>query len=239
MTLDEIYIILARPSESGNIGALCRAMKNMGLSRLRIIAPEESLDTERIKARAVHAYDVFEAAQFFPSLNEAIADCTLVVGTTRRRGQRRKERSLPPKTLASYLKESPGPAALVFGNERTGLERKEIDLCSLVSHIPVSQTFPSINLSHAVQIYAWELSQALGPHPAQPDLAFKGIDRLRQEELVGLVLGALEGLGFYKQAGKADQEVFFTDLIARARLSGQEAIYLEKILQKARALSPK
>jgi tRNA/rRNA methyltransferase/tRNA (cytidine32/uridine32-2'-O)-methyltransferase len=145
-------------------------MKNMGLSRLRIVGaaaphagpggfsePEAAL----IRARAVHAADIWEGAAFFDTLAEAAADCSLLIGTTRRRGRRRKQASLAPGELAAQLRERPGPAALVFGNERTGLEDDELDLCHIASHIPVSRAFPSLNLSHAVQIYAYELFLAL------------------------------------------------------------------------------
>ena len=163
MKLSDVIVVLSRPSEAGNAGAVCRAMKNMGLSRLRIAAPEfKQKDEAVIKARAIHAWDLWEEAQSYDSLAEAVRDCPLVIGTTRRRGRKRKRISMAPKELAAFLKEHPGPAALVFGNERTGLEDDEIELCHIASHIPVDETFPSLNLSHAVQIYSYELFQALG-----------------------------------------------------------------------------
>jgi tRNA/rRNA methyltransferase/tRNA (cytidine32/uridine32-2'-O)-methyltransferase len=163
MFLPDIVIILCRAAEPGNVGAVCRAMKNMGLSRLRIAGTaRESLDEGAIRARAVHAADIWEGAVFFDTLAAAAADCSLLAGTTRRRGRRRKQVSLAPRELAAWFREKPGPAALVFGNERTGLEDDELDLCHIASHIPVSGGFPSLNLSHAVQIYAYELFLALG-----------------------------------------------------------------------------
>jgi tRNA/rRNA methyltransferase/tRNA (cytidine32/uridine32-2'-O)-methyltransferase len=144
-------------------------MKNMGLFRLRIAeaassaGPGRFSDQEKalIRARAVHAADIWERAEFFDSLAPALADLSLTVGVTRRRGRRRKQASLTPGELAAWLREKPGSAALVFGNERTGLEDAELDLCNIASHIPASRAFPSLNLSHAVQIYAYELFFAL------------------------------------------------------------------------------
>jgi tRNA/rRNA methyltransferase/tRNA (cytidine32/uridine32-2'-O)-methyltransferase len=162
MLLPDIVIILCRVTEPGNVGAVCRAMKNMGLSRLRIAGTaRESLDEGAIRARAIHAADIWEGAAFFDTLAASAADCSLLIGTTRRRGRRRKQVSLAPGELAAWLRNKPGPAALVFGNERTGLEDHELDLCHIASHIPVSGAFPSLNLSHAVQIYAYELFLAL------------------------------------------------------------------------------
>ncbi|MDR2797876.1 MAG: RNA methyltransferase, partial [Treponema sp.] len=117
MMLHDMVIILSRPQEPGNVGAVCRAMKNMGLSQLRIVDPGH-LDPAVIRSRAVHAQELWETAQFFTSLPQAAADCSLVVGTTRRRGQRRKPISLSPEALGEYLRDQPGRTALVFGNER-------------------------------------------------------------------------------------------------------------------------
>lgn len=242
MDLHNIIIILCRPSESGNVGAVCRAMKNMGLSRLRIVAPEEPLDDKTIRIRSVWAEDVWDAAEHFDRLSEAIADCGISIGTTRRRGQKRKQRSLDPRELGSFLVPHPGPASIIFGNERTGLTGEEVDLCSMVSHIPVNEDFPSLNLSHAVQLYAWELSQALGPKkqggPKEADPgSMSGIDRKRQTALVEVFTDTLRVLGFYEKAGRPEQERFFQELLARSGLNRREADYLEKILCKARRLA--
>ncbi|MDR1618645.1 MAG: RNA methyltransferase [Treponema sp.] len=164
MDLRDIVVVLSRVSEPGNVGAVCRAMKNMGLSRLRIAGPGPFSDQDEalIRARAVHAADIWERAEFFDSLGPALADLSLAVGVTRRRGRCRKQASLSPGKLAAWFREKPGSVALVFGNERTGLEDHELDLCNIASHIPASGAFPSLNLSHAVQIYAYELFLALG-----------------------------------------------------------------------------
>ncbi|MDR2951704.1 MAG: RNA methyltransferase, partial [Treponema sp.] len=164
--MSDIEIILCRVSDPGNAGAVCRVMKNMGLSKLRMVAPLPN-DEKLLFKRAVHAEDIWEKARVFNSLAEATADCSLLIGTTRRRGRRRKSVSMDPRTLAAWLAERPvpetGPVGIVFGNERTGLEDAEFDLCNIASHIPVSDTQPSLNLSHAVQIYAYELFLALEP----------------------------------------------------------------------------
>jgi tRNA/rRNA methyltransferase/tRNA (cytidine32/uridine32-2'-O)-methyltransferase len=145
-------------------------MKNMGLSRLRIAGAVPSAnqgyfsdrEAALIRARAVHAADIWEKAEFFDSLAPALADLSLAVGVTRRRGHRRKTVTMDSRSLALWLREKPGSAALVFGNERTGLDDQELSLCNIASHIPASDEFPSLNLSHAVQIYAYELFLALG-----------------------------------------------------------------------------
>lgn len=231
-------IVLSRPSEPGNVGAVCRAMKNMGLSRLRLVdAGDKPLDEAIIQARTVHAADIWERAEHFSSLAEAVKDISLVIGITRRRGQRRKAATTGPGEMAEMLRGKPGQAALVFGNERTGLEAREIALCNLASHIPASEIFPSLNLSHAVQIYAYELYMALS---VEAEAAVEGqwipLDREAVDALTQSITNALESLGFYKQPGRTEQERFFRDIISRAALMEREGRYLADIFAKASRL---
>jgi tRNA/rRNA methyltransferase/tRNA (cytidine32/uridine32-2'-O)-methyltransferase len=254
MFLSDIVIILSRPGEPGNIGAVCRAMKNMGLSRLRIVGPDrEELAGEegQIRARAVHAADIWEGAAFFDALSSAAADCSFLAGITRRRGRRRKNVSLDPRETAEWFREKPGSAALVFGNERTGLEDGELALCNIASHIPADPSFPSLNLSHAVQIYAYELFRVLGrpdgkdpaasvrlaPEPVKG--AWVPLSRAETEALTASIAASLESLGFYRHPGREEQAAFIRDLISRAALNQGEGKYLENIFAKAAALAKK
>jgi tRNA/rRNA methyltransferase/tRNA (cytidine32/uridine32-2'-O)-methyltransferase len=256
MKLDDVIIALCRPEEPGNVGAVCRAMKNMGLSRLRLIAPLFDRDEKAprpvlseagrgcggadavIRARAVHAADIWEKTETFTALPAAVRDCSLVIGATRRRGRRRKRVTMAPAELAAFLKDRPGPAALVFGNERTGLEDGELGVCNAASHIPADETFPSLNLSHAVQIYAYELSLALAR--TEPE-AVKGqrvsMDQGELEGLVREITGSLKSLGFYTQADSAEQGRFFRDIFARAGITEREGRYFGGIIAKAARLA--
>jgi tRNA/rRNA methyltransferase/tRNA (cytidine32/uridine32-2'-O)-methyltransferase len=236
MRLSDVVIILCRASEPGNVGAVCRAMKNMGLSRLRLASPGP-LDEARIRTRAIHAADVWEGARFFDSLAEAAADCSLLVGTTRRRGRHRKSVTMDPRALTGWLQEQAlsGPIALVFGNERTGLEDAELDLCNIASHIPVSDAFPSLNLSHAVQIYAYELFLAFCGKAAVKG-AWTPLNRAEVDRLTASITGTLADLGFYKHPGRAEQTRFLRDLVSRAGLTEREGKYLQDIFAKAARL---
>jgi len=236
MFLSDVIIVLCRPAEAGNVGAVCRAMKNMGLSRLRLVSPafDNGGDLAVIQARAIHAADVWEKAETFESLAAAVKDCALVVGTTRRRGRHRKQVTMTAAEAAAFIKSHPGPAALVFGNERTGLEDYEIDICNLASHIPVDGAFPSLNLSHAVQIYAYELFQSLAS-PGED--AVKGqwvpLDEGAIEALVRDVTGNLGTIGFYRQAGREEQERFFRDIFSRAGITEREGGYFSGLIARA------
>ncbi|MDR2964423.1 MAG: RNA methyltransferase [Treponema sp.] len=240
MILGNVKIVLSRSSEPGNMGAICRVMKNMGFSGLRLadpkIAKNSPADINIIQTRAVHAFDIWENAQVFDTLAEAVKDCSIVVGTTRRRGQYRKNISMPPRALAEWLAgQKDANAAIVFGNERTGLEDAELELCNFASHIPVSEGQPSLNLSHAVQIYAYELFLAL-----QEQKPVKGEwQPMNQAEITALVADitdTLANLGFYKLYGRDIQERFLHDLAARAGISEKEGKYFKDIFVKAARL---
>ncbi|HOJ99157.1 MAG TPA: RNA methyltransferase [Termitinemataceae bacterium] len=259
MLFDDVVVILCRPEDSGNVGAVCRAMKNMGFSSLRIVAPEVPLEEEKIQTRAIHAFDVYQGARFFNSLAEAIQDIPLVIGTTRRRGKKRKDISVTPEELALYLYEQPGPAALVFGNERAGLNQEEIALCTLASHIPSSELFPSLNLSHAVQVYTYELfktwsklvtvhsagqqarpgASTVFPFDTSSGSQWVPVGRRDIDETVQIMTDALASIGFYKQAGRPEQERFFRDILSRAGVTLQEKRYLEQIFRKIGRLGSK
>jgi tRNA/rRNA methyltransferase/tRNA (cytidine32/uridine32-2'-O)-methyltransferase len=130
-----------------------------------------------------------------------------------------------------------GLIALVFGNERTGLEAAELDLCNIASHIPVSDAFPSLNLSHAVQIYAYELFLAFGGQSAAGPDPVKGewmpLKREQVEGLTASITNTLATLGFYKYPGREEQTRFLRDLISRAGLTEREGAYLKNIFAKA------
>jgi tRNA/rRNA methyltransferase/tRNA (cytidine32/uridine32-2'-O)-methyltransferase len=254
MQLDDVIIVLSRPAEAGNVGAVCRAMKSMGLSRLRLVAPgfkdESPVLAEAgfgyggnlavIKARAVHAGDIWESAENFDTLSAAVQGCSLVIGTTRRRGRHRKQVTMTPRETAAFLRDHQGPAALVFGNERTGLEDDELELCNFASHIPADDLFPSLNLSHAVMIYTYELFQTLSD---AEELTAKGqwipLDQEKIDELVHKLTDRLKELGFYKKPGREEQERFFRDLFSRAGLTEREALYFINVVTKAVRLGDK
>jgi tRNA/rRNA methyltransferase/tRNA (cytidine32/uridine32-2'-O)-methyltransferase len=256
MVLSDFVVVLNRVSEPGNVGAVCRAMKNMGLSQLRLVSPEfrggeadqaaKQANEGLIRARAVHAGEIWEQAGLFDTLAGATADCSLLIGTTRRRGRRRKNITMDPRTLAAWLRDrfsamddhTGGKAALVFGNERTGLEDAELDMCNIASHIPVSEVFPSLNLSHAVQIYAYELFLAFGglagPDPVKGE--WVPLNRAAADALTDSITGTLADLGFYKHPGREEQTRFLRDLISRAGLTEREGKYLKDIFAKAARL---
>lgn len=157
MNLDNIRIVLVNTSHPGNIGGVARAMKNMGLSRLYLVAPRQYPD-EQADWRAVSAIDVLESAVVTETLEEAIGDCQFVVGTSAR------NRRIPwplqdPRQCAGRIAKASAQeqVAVLFGREDRGLTNDELKLCNLHLNIPTSEAYSSLNLAMAVQIVGYEL----------------------------------------------------------------------------------
>jgi tRNA (cytidine32/uridine32-2'-O)-methyltransferase len=158
MKKSAICIVLVNTSHPGNIGAVARAMKNMGLVELRLVAPAR-FPAEEANWRAVAASDVLESALVVDTLAEAIGDCQLVIGTSAR-GRRIPWPVLDPRHCAEQALRAAGReqrVAFVFGREDRGLTNEELQQCNLHLHIPTHEDYTSLNLAMAVQIVAYEL----------------------------------------------------------------------------------
>ncbi len=170
--LDHITIILVSPRFPENLGAVARAMKNMGLQRLSIVKGCSPFHLNAYRL-ASGAEDILERAEEFTELGEAISDMSCVVGTTSRGGRERIP-VLTPRELAEKVAmlSRKNLIGLVFGSEKEGLTNEELSLCHLFARIPASLSFPSLNLAQAVMIFCYELFQvAAKPFPSCPRMA--------------------------------------------------------------------
>lgn len=158
--LDRIRIVLVNTSHPGNIGAAARAMKTMGLAELYLVDPEAAPDN-RSTAMAAGADDVLANAKIVKTLEEAVSDCTLVVGTSAR-DRKIPWPLLPPRAMAERVREEPltGRTAMVFGREQSGLTNDELQRCHFHIQIPANPAYSSLNLAAAVQVVAYELRVA-------------------------------------------------------------------------------
>ena len=235
MNLENIVIVLCRPEESRNVGAVCRAMANCSLSTLRIVGKKEDFDEERVRILAIHSAPIWEKATFFDSIRDAVADCTIAAGTTRRRGKKRGKLLLPEEFTeeASRITESGGKAAIVFGNERTGLTDEELEQCNLAVTIPTSESFASMNLSHAVQVMGYHIFRST----RSDSPGYIPIPRERLETTVKSLADSLQKIGFFSVTGRSDMETFWSNILSRAALSEKEAQYIEKVFDKAAGLA--
>jgi tRNA (cytidine32/uridine32-2'-O)-methyltransferase len=159
--LDNIVVVLSHTTEPRNIGAAARALKTMGLRRLRLVNSGDPRGAEAL-AMAHGAEDLLAAAEIHPDIRSAVADAQVTAGTTSRRRQLRKSALLPPEELAALLvaHARDSQVALLFGTERTGLTNEETDLCRYLSVAEMAQPQPSLNLAQAVMVYAWEIRRA-------------------------------------------------------------------------------
>ena len=158
--MERIRIVLCRPSHPGNIGAAARAMKTMGLSDLRLIAPQRYPAPEA-DWMATNAVDVLKAAKLHSSLNESIADCVAAFALSAR-PREWSPQVLDVRSAAARALASGGKVAFVFGNESAGLTNEELFACQFLVHIPANPEFSSLNLAQAVQVVAYELFVASG-----------------------------------------------------------------------------
>jgi tRNA/rRNA methyltransferase len=255
MALTHVHVVLSRPSEPRNVGAACRAIKNAGITRLTIVTDSE-IDLKAARPLAVDARDVLEAARIVPDLRTALAGSTLIAGVTRRLGQRRKLVSYLPWQLAEKVvglpstSPSSNPVSIVFGNEQSGLTDSELQLCHIAVSIPSSPEFPSLNLSHAVQVIAYELyiadlanstagaeaqtANGRGAADSQGRTAL-GHQRIPTEtiaENVARITESLEILGYQIQDGPQGMRTFLTDILGRAMLSEPEVLRLSSLFEK-------
>ena len=166
---DNLVVVLHQPRKLVNIAGAVRAMKNMNVRRLRLVAPGE-YDAYDITGIAHRSDDILGGVEVFDTLDAALADITYVVGTTaRRRGDFRQTHT--PRELAPALVQRAlnGPIALLFGPEDNGLTNTELDRCHALVMIPTAPEYASLNLAQAVLLVCYELFLADTPPNAQPE----------------------------------------------------------------------
>jgi tRNA/rRNA methyltransferase len=168
--MGSIRIVLVRPRDPNNIGAVARAMKNFGFADLAVVMPHAPVWSEVVSA--VNATDVLTGARICGALDEAVADCTLVVGTTDHTRVQDKQTVYTPIDLSRELASADYDLALVFGSEKHGLTNEDLSRCHRVMSIPTQSNCPSMNLGQAVAVCCYELTRdaaqaAIVPRPAE------------------------------------------------------------------------
>jgi len=220
-------IILSHPQLGENIGAAARAMKNFGLTDLRLIAPKVEWPNDRAQVLASGAGDILEGAQLYSDAPAALADFQLVLATTAR-GRDVVREILTPAEAAARLREAAAKGirtALLFGGERAGLENDEISLCDALITIPTAQ-MSSLNLGQAVLLlgYEWlKSADATPPTRLRPHL---GVPAQRQEliDLFDHLEKELETGGFFFPPAKKGAMVRnIRAMILKSGLTDQQA----------------
>jgi len=201
---DFLRVVLVEPRNPLNIGAAARAMSNFGFFHLRVVNPYELAFREA--RSAVGAEPLLARAEEFKTVAEAVADCTLVVGTTAvgRRQPQHPVRRLEPaaRLLRKHL--AAGRVALLFGSEKRGLSNEDLSHCHWLLRIPTREEHRSMNLGQAVAVCLYELGR--DPHAvAKPE---KHLDATAAdlERLTSLLLDALRASGYLKSSPSGSQK---------------------------------
>jgi tRNA/rRNA methyltransferase/tRNA (cytidine32/uridine32-2'-O)-methyltransferase len=243
---DRVVVILNRTQDVVNIATSLRAMMNTGLTRLRLVRPDD-FSAYRIGGIAHGSEPLIEKIEFFDSLDDATADASLVVGTTARRRTATYVWSDPRSAAAGLLDQDAAPdrpLAIVFGREDTGLLNDDLDRCDRLLVIPTSDINSSLNLSQAVLLVGYELLLAAtsGSHALpRPRHATSRADALQMRALFEQCEAALGAIDFFK--GKNPQAIMRTvrAVLRRAELTVREATLLRAMgieTQKALGLPP-
>jgi TrmH family RNA methyltransferase len=178
--LNRLHVVLVRTRNPLNIGAVARAMSNFGFSNLRTVKAYEP--SFREARSAVGASTLLANAEEFPSVADAVADCSLVVGTTAAR-DRQLQHPLKRLQAASAIIQqqlASGRVALLFGSEKTGLSNKEMTHCHWLMRIPTRENHAAMNLGQAVAVCLYEIVREtkLEPEPATALASSAALDRL-------------------------------------------------------------
>ena len=181
--LENIKIILVETTHPGNIGATARAMKNMGLQQLVLVAPRAEFPCQEVTARAAGADSILAQVQVVDNLSQAIADCHWVIGTST------QNRRLPLFSLDAeqgallvYQNARHHTVAIVFGTERSGLTNEHLSHCQRQIIIPTNPDYNSLNLAQAVQVITYEVRKQALQQQWKPSISKRPHQRLAHHE---------------------------------------------------------
>lgn len=228
-----LTFILVEPSHPGNIGAAARAMKVMGLTNLSLVNPN-SFPSASATAMAAGADDVLASAKVFTSLDTAIQDMQLVLGTSARSRKNSLELltpSLAAKKLAALT--SKANCAVVFGRESSGLTNEELAKCNGQIVIPTASSFSSLNLAAAVQVISYEYFKeaSLKSNLTKPS-RLNQLKLASHQEIAHLV--SQFSVRLIKRSNAADAarlNLKLTRILNKAQLESSEAALLEGVLK--------
>jgi tRNA/rRNA methyltransferase len=228
-----IAFVLCRPMQSGNIGSVARALKNMGFTDLRLVAPVASARDRAATSMAVHGGDLLAGATIHRDLAAALADRTLTVGTTCRPGLYRSGAvSLREAAGELVTATAANRVAIVFGPEDHGLTNDELKACQRLVTIPTSADYRSLNLAQAVMLIAYELRMAATAGPANPVPGPQRAGASEVEAMLARMAEALVEIGFLP-ADNPDHIMFaLRGIFGRSGLTQRELDILNGIARQ-------
>lgn len=224
----DIVFVLVEPAVPENIGASARALNTMGFRQLRLVSADKRRDLHLEKQARILAHgsrEILDQAQQFPNLAEAVADRDFVIATSAKPRHQWREHFTPTelRPLLADKGETIARVAVVFGREESGLHTAELDCADVISSIPLHQPYPSLNLSQAVMLYAYELSALKTLGPKSTVTADAGQYRALKSKL-GVVLPALSFVD--------DSKLYQWAMQRLAQLPGKDIGFLHALCDK-------
>ena len=224
----ELHVVLVGIQHPGNLGAVCRSLLNHGFNSLRLVQPQCHPDDLEARNRAKHAGSVLDSCKLFDSFEEAIRDCSLVVGTSGKReigDKTQKRHFMYPWEFSERISTINQSVALVFGEEGKGLSTEDQLRCDYLVTLPTWEGYPITNLSHAVHTLTYELHrhrvlEKQGDDEALPDIV--PIQRGISPEQRVVLRKAIEDIAMHLPGGD-ERRISFTHSLTRAlQRSGME-----------------
>jgi len=224
----ELHVVLVGIQHPGNLGAVCRSLLNHGFNSLRLVQPQCHPDDLEARNRAKHAGSVLDSCKLFDSFEEAIRDCSLVVGTSGKReigDKTQKRHFMYPWEFSERISTINQSVALVFGEEGKGLSTEDLLRCDYLVTLPTWEGYPITNLSHAVHTLTYELHrhrvlEKQGDDEALPDIV--PIQRGISPEQRVVLRKAIEDIAMHLPGGD-ERRISFTHSLTRAlQRSGME-----------------
>jgi TrmH family RNA methyltransferase len=221
--LEAVRVVLVSPIYGGNVGSVCRAMMNMGLRELVIAAPREEFNTFDAVRWSYRAREIWDNRREVATLAEAVADCQCVAGTSGKEGLYRSVTRTPREWAPDFLQAAAnGPVALVMGTEDNGLSNDDVALCTQLIRIPSSEDYPSLNLSHALMVCAYELFVSAGVYEPPVDPVPAAPSELR-ERMFAQWREALLKIGFMEEPKANHMMMAIRRILSRGHLSAIDA----------------
>lgn len=227
---DNVSFVLVRPLFLGNIGSTARALKNFGFLNLRLVDPPRTYKDAEARKMAVGAFDILKQAEVFDSLDGALKDVSIAIGTTSG-----KQRDIESICLDDLSMEVAGTAtsnkiAFVFGDERNGLSREELQRCHRVMTVPTSPDFPALNMAQCVAVCAYELNRVMRTKPTQNAVTYP--PGQLDDELLEQLQSLLDTVEFSRSFNREKVLAEFRSFYQRAQPTDREANLLKGVLMK-------
>lgn len=225
-----LRVIMVNTRNPLNLGAAARAMSNFGFLRLRVVNPYQVAFREA--RSAVGASTVLKNAEEYPSVAEAVADCSLVVGTTTLRDRERQHEIHRLEVGAGRIRGSlaSGRVALLFGSEKTGLSNEDLSHCHWLMHIPTREKHPAMNLGQAVAVCLYEIMR--GEQANTPAGSTDHASSEQLERITAVLLDALRGSGYLSKNASQSSDAKVRRLIRRLQLDTADAELLLGMLRQ-------